>query len=118
MCGISGIATRRLERAELQPLIGRMARAIRHRGPDGLDFRFFAPPAISQNVALAHNRLAVIDVSSEGREPMTNEDGTVWLVFNGEIYNFEVLNLVAISFIPTQTRKSSSICTRKPVPPA
>lgn len=91
MCGISGIATRRLERAELQPLIGRMARAIRHRGPDGLDFRFFAPPAISQNVALAHNRLAVIDVSSEGREPMTNEDGTVWLVFNGEIYNFEEL---------------------------
>jgi asparagine synthase (glutamine-hydrolysing) len=89
MCGISGIATKHLERAELQDSIERMARAIRHRGPDGLEFRFFAPPVISQNVALAHNRLAIIDVSSAGREPMSNEDGTVWLVFNGEIYNFE-----------------------------
>ena len=91
MCGISGIATKRLERVELQNSIVRMARATCHRGPDGLDFRLFAPPAISQNVALGHNRLAIIDVSSEGREPMSNEDGTVWLVFNGEIYNFEEL---------------------------
>ena len=47
-----------------------------------------SPPAISQNVALAHNRLAIIDISPAGGEPMANEDGTVWLVFNGEIYNF------------------------------
>jgi asparagine synthase (glutamine-hydrolysing) len=93
MCGISGIATKRLDRAELEGSIGRMAHAIRHRGPDGLGFRCFAPPVISQSVALAHNRLAIIDVSPAGFEPMANEDGTVWLVFNGEIYNFEELRL-------------------------
>jgi asparagine synthase (glutamine-hydrolysing) len=91
MCGISGIATQRLDRAELEGSIKRMAHTIRHRGPDGFDFRCFAPPVISQHVALAHNRLAIIDVSPTGNEPMSNEDATVWLVFNGEIYNFQEL---------------------------
>jgi len=91
MCGISGIVSRRLDRAELEPVIERMARSIRHRGPDGTHIEYFGPPAISRNAALGHNRLAIIDVSEAGREPMTNEDGTVWLVFNGEIYNFEEL---------------------------
>jgi asparagine synthase (glutamine-hydrolysing) len=91
MCGISGIVTQHLDRAELQDSIERMARAIRHRGPDGRNFRCFTPPAISQHVALAHNRLAIIDISAAGSEPMCNEDGTVWLVFNGEIYNFQEL---------------------------
>ena len=66
MCGISGIASRRLDRGGLEPSIERMAHAIRHRGPDGLDFGYFGPPAISQNVALAHNRLAIIDISAAG----------------------------------------------------
>ncbi len=91
MCGISGIATKRFDRDELTRSIERMANTIRHRGPDGLDFRCFAPPAISESVALAHNRLAIIDISAAGCEPMSNEDGTVWLVFNGEIYNFQEL---------------------------
>ena len=60
-------------------------------GRTASDVRCFGPPEISQGVALGHNRLAIIDVSDAGREPMTNEDGTVWLVFNGEIYNFEEL---------------------------
>ena len=93
MCGISGIATKRLDRVEIKGSIERMAHAIRHRGPDGLGFRCFAPPVISQSVALAHNRLAIIDVSPAGCEPMANEDSTIWLVFNGEIYNFEELRL-------------------------
>ena len=88
MCGISGLATKRLGEVDLRATIERMANAIRHRGPDGMDVRCFEPPGISQRVALGHNRLAIIDVSQAGREPMTNEDGTVWLVFNGEIYNF------------------------------
>src|ERR1700734_2529924 len=91
MCGISGLATKRLGEVDLQATIIRMANAIRHRGPDGMDVRCFEPPGISQHVALGHNRLAIIDVSQAGREPMTNEDGTVWLVFNGEIYNFQEL---------------------------
>ena len=91
MCGISGLATKRLGEVDLQATIVRMANAIRHRGPDGMNVRCFEPPGISQGVALGHNRLAIIDVSQAGREPMTNEDGTVWLVFNGEIYNFQEL---------------------------
>ena len=91
MCGISGIASKHLDRAQLESTIERMAHAIRHRGPDGTHVECFGPPGISQNVALGHNRLAIIDVSEAGREPMSNEDDTVWLVFNGEIYNFEDL---------------------------
>jgi asparagine synthase (glutamine-hydrolysing) len=91
MCGISGIATQRLDRTEVRGSIERMGRAIQHRGPDGFNFRCFVPPVISQNVALAHNRLAIIDISAAGGEPMCNEDGTIWLVFNGEIYNFQEL---------------------------
>ena len=91
MCGISGLATKHFGEVDLQATIESMASAIRHRGPDGMDVRCFGPPTISQGVALGHNRLAIIDVSEDGREPMTNEDGTVWLVFNGEIYNFQDL---------------------------
>jgi asparagine synthase (glutamine-hydrolysing) len=91
MCGISGIVSGRFASADLQPTIERMARSIRHRGPDGASVRCFGPPVISQSAALGHNRLAIIDVSDAGREPMTNEDGTLWLVFNGEIYNFQEL---------------------------
>src|ERR1700722_1973361 len=91
MWGISGLTAKRFDEVDLQAAIVRMANAIRHRGPDGMDVRCFGPPTISQGVALGHNRLAIIDVSQAGREPMTNEDGTVWLVFNGEIYNFQEL---------------------------
>jgi asparagine synthase (glutamine-hydrolysing) len=91
MCGISGIVSSRFTSADLQPTIERMARSIRHRGPDGTSVRCFGAPVISQSAALGHNRLAIIDVSDAGREPMTNEDGTLWLVFNGEIYNFQEL---------------------------
>lgn len=91
MCGISGIASKHLAAPDLRSTIERMARSLRHRGPDGTFVECFGPPQISHGVALGHNRLAIIDVSDAGREPMTNEDGTVWLVFNGEIYNFEDL---------------------------
>jgi asparagine synthase (glutamine-hydrolysing) len=91
MCGISGIASKHLAPPELRSTNERMARSLRHRGPDGTFVECFGPPEISHAVALGHNRLAIIDVSDAGREPMTNEDGTVWLVFNGEIYNFEDL---------------------------
>ena len=88
MCGISGIVSKRLGPPELGPIIERMASSMQHRGPDGTHVRCFGPPAISHGAALGHNRLAIIDVSEAGREPMTNEDGTLWLTFNGEIYNF------------------------------
>src|SRR5207247_8367838 len=63
------------------------ADAIAHRGPDDRGLLH----AAKAGIALAHNRLSIIDLSAAGHEPMFNEDGTVALVFNGEVYNFEAL---------------------------
>jgi asparagine synthase (glutamine-hydrolysing) len=59
---------------------------VRHRGPDGDGWRTFSTPL--GPVALGHRRLAIIDVSDAGLQPMADESGRWWLVFNGEIYNY------------------------------
>jgi asparagine synthase (glutamine-hydrolysing) len=64
-----------------------MAELISHRGPD--DLGFWENPG--RQVALGHTRLAIIDLSPEGRQPMQNETGTIFLVCNGEIYNYKQL---------------------------
>ncbi|MEI6808376.1 MAG: asparagine synthase (glutamine-hydrolyzing) [bacterium] len=79
MCGICGINWKDGE------LVRRMAAEMAHRGPDQ-DGVF-----CSEGISLAHRRLSIIDLSEHGRQPMANEDGTVQLVFNGEIYNFQEL---------------------------
>jgi asparagine synthase (glutamine-hydrolysing) len=66
----------------------RMAHALRHRGPDD------SAVATLQNATLVHTRLSIIDLTDSGRQPMSNEDGTVWVVFNGEIYNHRELRRV------------------------
>lgn len=63
---------------------------LSHRGPDGAGMELLA----DGTTALGHRRLAIIDPSDDGLQPMSNEDGTVWLVFNGEIYNFRSLREV------------------------
>jgi asparagine synthase (glutamine-hydrolysing) len=62
-----------------------MNASLAHRGPDGDRFHLDGP------AGLGHRRLSIIDLSDAASEPMTNEDGTLWLVFNGEIYNFREL---------------------------
>ncbi len=62
-----------------------MTAALVHRGPDGLGLHVDGP------VALGHRRLSIIDLSEAASEPMSNEDGSLWLDFNGEIYNFQEL---------------------------
>ncbi len=90
MCGIAGIADSSGTPLELD-LLGAMAEAIAHRGPD--DQAFYRNPAargtgeIGSSAALAFRRLSIIDVAG-GRQPLSNEDGSVQLVFNGEIYNY------------------------------
>jgi asparagine synthase (glutamine-hydrolysing) len=80
MCGIAGILTFEPdERVDLDRL-KRMREVITHRGPDGAGLYLDGP------VGLAHRRLAIVDVAN-GQQPMSNEDGTLQLVFNGEIYN-------------------------------
>ncbi len=84
MCGICGKVAFD-ERATVNPaLIGRMLRTIVHRGPDGEGIHVSGP------VGLGHRRLAIIDLNT-GQQPLSNEDGTVWITFNGEIYNYQEL---------------------------
>ncbi len=78
MCGIAGIVTKREDKKEI---IEAMSKRIEHRGPDGEGYFF------DGDVALAHRRLSIIDLST-GNQPMFNEDDTVVTVFNGEIYNY------------------------------
>ena len=68
-------------------MLARMADAIAHRGPDDAG-EWLSPDG---NVGLAHRRLAIIDLSSLGHQPMFDASGTVVIVFNGEIYNFQEL---------------------------
>jgi asparagine synthase (glutamine-hydrolysing) len=87
MCGINGILSLSGARSEAQSVdlrytVEAMNAAIAHRGPDGSGV--FA----DRSVALGHRRLSIIDLSDNAAQPMFNEDGTVVLVFNGEIYNF------------------------------
>ncbi len=83
MCGIAGIARHSGDGVSLE-VLGRMAAAIRHRGPDG--YGFFT----SHRVGLAHLRLSIIDLAG-GAQPMTNEDGSVVVSYNGEVYNYREL---------------------------
>jgi asparagine synthase (glutamine-hydrolysing) len=81
MCGIAGIISTDRSRAEVdRDRLTRMRDTLAHRGPDGAGV-WTAP-----GVGLAHRRLAIVDVAG-GHQPMCNEDETVWVVFNGEIYN-------------------------------
>ncbi len=79
MCGIAGFVNRQGEPAD-RDTVARMTATLAHRGPDG-DGLF-----VSGNAALGHRRLSIIDVAG-GAQPMGNEDGSVWVSFNGEIYN-------------------------------
>ena len=85
MCGIAGIVHPDAERRVEPKLVERMCDAIRHRGPD--DAGVWTGPG----AGLGHRRLSIIDLSPAGHQPMCNEDGSLWIVFNGEIYNFAEL---------------------------
>ncbi len=89
MCGIAGYLTKRPV-ADLSGSLRRMGNSIAHRGPDGEGFFEAATSNGAFRVGLAHRRLAIIDLST-GQQPMGNEDGSVIIVFNGEVYNFQGL---------------------------
>jgi asparagine synthase (glutamine-hydrolysing) len=85
MCGICGKVNLDRNDASVEPaLIRAMMDTIRHRGPDD-DGLYVTPGA-----GLGHTRLSIIDLGS-GHQPLSNEDGTIWIVFNGEIYNYREL---------------------------
>ena len=84
MCGITGIFDTRARREIARETLVAMNDAVAHRGPDDDGFHF------EPGVGLGHRRLSIIDLST-GHQPLYNEDGSVGVVFNGEIYNFQEL---------------------------
>ncbi len=86
MCGIAGIFQLGGQ-AVSDKLIKQMTRALAHRGPDGEDVY------VQENIALGHRRLAILDISPRGCQPMPSKDGKWIVVFNGCIYNFRELKL-------------------------
>jgi asparagine synthase (glutamine-hydrolysing) len=81
MCGFAGIIERDSGREASGQQLRAMIDALHHRGPDD-EGTYVAGP-----IGLGHKRLSIIDLAA-GRQPMSNEDGTIWIVFNGEIYNY------------------------------
>src|SRR5467141_2400210 len=84
MCGIVGVLSFTNSSFRVSDLyLSRMRDVMSHRGPDGAG-SYVSP---DRRLGLGHRRLAIIDLSEKAAQPMTNEDGTLWVVFNGEIYN-------------------------------
>jgi asparagine synthase (glutamine-hydrolysing) len=81
MCGIAGIYNLNNQPID-QKILREMLEIIKHRGPD--DEGIF----IDKNLGIGNKRLAIIDLSEAGHQPMSSEDKTLWIVYNGEIYNF------------------------------
>src|SRR5581483_10017827 len=82
MCGIAGLVYRHGTRAAAAETVRRMIARQRHRGPDGEGFYD------TVGASLGHCRLAIIDLSDAGRQPMADPEGRCWITFNGEIYNY------------------------------
>jgi len=133
MCGIAGILKKDPSVTDLSVMLGRMCQALRHRGPDDEGYACFAdeevfacggndtpagsretnlPYAAHYDIAglsediflgLAHRRLSVIDLTPAGHQPMCNANQSVWVVFNGEIYNYwelrEELEAKSVRFV-------------------
>src|SRR5689334_11809304 len=82
MCGIAGIFNyAEPDRPVDQALLERMTRALAHRGPDGEGYH------IDGQLGFGHRRLAIVDLSPTGRQPMPSSDGRLWITYNGELYN-------------------------------
>lgn len=95
MCGICGFVRwgknsgRPENKSCLEAYITRMVNAQRHRGSD--DHGVFVRLSDEFSIGLGHTRLSIIDLSEKAHQPLHNEDGTIWITFNGEIYNYLIL---------------------------
>ncbi|MCD4698981.1 MAG: asparagine synthase (glutamine-hydrolyzing) [Phycisphaerae bacterium] len=84
MCGICGIVDFKGQASDFESRLPEMVRVLRHRGPDE------SGTWTDEKAGLGHARLSIIDLS-DGRQPMCNEDETIWITYNGEVYNFREL---------------------------
>src|SRR5436190_20237158 len=85
MCGFAGLLRWHGLAPEDESRVKSAASMLAHRGPDSSGFHS------ERHIALGFQRLKIIDLSPAGEQPMSNEDGSLWVVFNGEIYNFREL---------------------------
>ena len=90
MCGFAGIASASVNEKIDKRIVHKMSELLYHRGPDDSGFYF------DSGIGIGHRRLSIIDVSG-GNQPLSNEDRSVWVSFNGEIYNFQELKNRLIS---------------------
>jgi asparagine synthase (glutamine-hydrolysing) len=91
MCGIAGILkpSRNVSGQSALEMVRPMVAALEHRGPDGKGLATCADPSTrGPDVAFGHTRLAIIDLNERAAQPMSADDGSVWLTFNGEIFNY------------------------------
>jgi asparagine synthase (glutamine-hydrolysing) len=107
MCGICGIIHEDRQASVSAELLDAMTDSLVHRGPDGRGIH------LDGHVGLGHRRLSIIDLVT-GDQPMYNEDRSVVIVFNGEIYNYKEIQpaLVAITWQVNPTPRSSCICMK------
>ena len=84
MCGIAGALDLNGQREFPRDILARMTGAIAHRGPDDESFHF------EPGVALGARRLSIVDLSG-GRQPLCNENGEIWVAFNGELFDYPEL---------------------------
>lgn len=83
MCGFMGVLKLNTNSASLErDALVRSSEVLKHRGPDAFDIHWEGP------CGLAHHRLSIIDCSDAGKQPMCNENGKIWIAYNGETYNF------------------------------
>src|SRR3990172_5254506 len=87
MCGIVGFLTQKIETIPEHATLTGMRESLTHRGPDDLGEYLRTLAGRGPFVFFGHRRLSIIDLSG-GHQPLSNEDETVWVNFNGEIYNF------------------------------
>ena len=90
MCGIIGFLTTKPENIPDRELLRAMRETMAHRGPDERGEYIRSIDDRGPFVFLGHRRLSIIDLAG-GHQPLSNEDGTVWVLLNGEIYNFQEL---------------------------
>ena len=108
MCGIAGIvATGAGAAPPTREALSRMAASLRHRGPDELGVYRRGP------AGLAHARLSIIDLKS-GQQPLANEDHTLWIAFNGEIFNYVELRTELAALRRGATTRSRASTANSP----
>lgn len=109
MCGIAGMIFTDLPDSDPEAIASRMQRQLLHRGPD--DRGLFV--SSDRRCALVHTRLAIIDLSAAGHQPMRSEDGRYTLILNGEIYNFAALRReLELSGIALRSRSDTEVVLR------